>query len=180
MRGFLSVYSKILHGITAVVGVIAGLLLFIPVFSVFYEVVSRGLFNKPTEWAIEMSTYCVLMAGFLGLGVALAAGRHIHVDIVLARLGPRTNDVRHVIVTLIGVVFTAVFFVTSAQMAWMSYDLDMVAASTLRMPLWIPQASMPVGIGLLFLQFVRLFLESLVRLSDPAFDPEAAGKGAAK
>lgn len=65
-------------------------------------------------------------------------------------------------------------------MAWMSYDLDMVAASTLRMPLWIPQASMPVGIGLLLLQFVRLFLESLIRLSDPAFDPEAAGKEAAK
>ena len=47
-------------------------------------------------------------------------------------------------------------------MVYTSYDLDMVAASTLRMPLWIPQLSMPIGIGVLFLQFVRLFGESVL------------------
>ena len=56
-------------------------------------------------------------------------------------------------------------------MVYTSYDLDMVAASTLRMPLWIPQLSMPIGIGVLFLQFVRLFGESVL-----AYRNEKGGK----
>ena len=43
-------------GLTRVVGIIAGLLLFIPAFSVVYEVIMRGMFNSPTEWVVEIST----------------------------------------------------------------------------------------------------------------------------
>ena len=69
MKSFLAVYRKFLMGLTRVVGIIAGLLLFIPAFSVVYEVIMRGMFNSPTEWVVEISTYCVTIAGFLGMAV---------------------------------------------------------------------------------------------------------------
>lgn len=84
MKSALEVYEKFLNAITKAVGVIAGILLLLPALMVFYEVVMRGLFNAPTEWSIELSVYCVLVAGFLGMSVTYAAGKHIHVDIVLA------------------------------------------------------------------------------------------------
>jgi C4-dicarboxylate transporter, DctQ subunit len=179
VKDFLRVYSRVLKKITGWVGILAGVLLFIPAFSIGYEVVSRSLFNKPTEWAIELSTYCVLMAGFLGLGVALAAGKHIHVDMFTSRLSERSQGYLRVVTTLIGVIFSAVFFGASAEIAWLAWDFHMIAASTLRVPLWIPRISMPVGGAVLLLQFIRLFLESLVRLSDPSYRSETFGIPAA-
>ncbi|MFR9141937.1 MAG: TRAP transporter small permease [Phascolarctobacterium faecium] len=64
MKSALEVYEKFLNAITKAVGVIAGILLLLPALMVFYEVVMRGLFNAPTEWSIELSVYCVLVAGF--------------------------------------------------------------------------------------------------------------------
>ena len=91
MKSALEVYEKFLNAITKAVGVIAGILLLLPALMVFYEVVMRGLFNAPTEWSIELSVYCVLVAGFLGMSVTYAAGKHIHVDIVLSHLSARTR-----------------------------------------------------------------------------------------
>ena len=84
-------------GLTRVVGIIAGLLLFIPAFSVVYEVIMRGMFNSPTEWVVEISTYCVTIAGFLGMAVTFVANKHIKVDILLHWYGflRRRNDLRH-------------------------------------------------------------------------------------
>ena len=95
MKSALEVYEKFLNAITKAVGVIAGILLLLPALMVFYEVVMRGLFNAPTEWSIELSVYCVLVAGFLGMSVTYAAGKHIHVDIVLSQnryLGQRRSS----------------------------------------------------------------------------------------
>ena len=86
MKSFLAVYRKFLMGLTRVVGIIAGLLLFIPAFSVVYEVIMRGMFNSPTEWVVEISTYCVTIAGFLGMAVTFVANKHIKVDILLSHL----------------------------------------------------------------------------------------------
>lgn len=56
MQSIFAVYNRILEKVTNFTAVLAGILLFVPVFSIFYEVVSRGLFNEPTEWATELST----------------------------------------------------------------------------------------------------------------------------
>ncbi|MCH3949564.1 MAG: TRAP transporter small permease [Acidaminococcus sp.] len=158
-------FNRFLDVITRITGIMAGILLFIPVFAIFYEVISRGVFNQPTEWATEISTYCVLMAGFLGMGTALAKGRHIHVDMVISHLSERTNIILRIVSCIICIIFTVIFCWKSAEMAYMSYDLDMLAASTLRMPLWIPQLSLPVGTIVLLLQFVRMLIENVQALA---------------
>ena len=131
MKSALEVYEKFLNAITKAVGVIAGILLLLPALMVFYEVVMRGLFNAPTEWSIELSVYCVLVAGFLGMSVTYAAGKHIHVE------------------------------------------MDNTSPSTLRTPMWIPQMSLPIGMGLLLLQFVRTLLIDIQKISSGEFSKEA-------
>lgn len=46
----------------------------------------------------------------------------------------------------------------SLDMALLSYEMDNTSPSTLRTPMWIPQMSLPIGMGLLLLQFVRTLL----------------------
>ena len=151
MKSFLAVYRKFLMGLTRVVGIIAGLLLFIPpAFSVVYEVIMRGMFNSPTEWVVEISTYCdcVTIAGFLGMAVTFVANKHIKVDILLSHLSKRTNEILSVLTSFIGMVFCGVVTVYAIGMVAMSLEHGMIAPTTLRTPLWIPQSSLPIGFGL--------------------------------
>lgn len=132
MKSALEVYEKFLNAITKAVGVIAGILLLLPALMVFYEVVMRGLFNAPTEWSIELSVYCVLVAGFLGMSVTYAAGKHIHVDIVLSHLSARTRCYIELFTTIVGIFFCAVFVMQSLDMALLSYEMDNTSPSTLQ------------------------------------------------
>ncbi len=86
MKKAIHFYAIILEKVTNAFGVLAGIILFVPAIVVFYEVVMRGLFNAPTEWSIELSIYCVIVAGFLGMPVTYGAGKHIKVDIFTSKL----------------------------------------------------------------------------------------------
>lgn len=174
MKSAIEIYSKFLNAVTKVVGIIAGILILLPALMVFYEVVMRGLFNAPTEWSIELSVYCVLIAGFLGMSVTYASGRHIHVDIVLSHLSAQTRCYIELLTTVVGIFFCAVFIMQSFDMALLSYEMDNTSPSTLRTPMWIPQMSLPIGIGLLLLQFVRTLLTDLQKICSGEFSKEAA------
>lgn len=89
MEKFLLIYEKFLKVLTKLVGVIAGALVMYCAFSIVWEVIARGLLNSPTEWVMEISTYCILIAGFLGMGVAYAGKKHIHVDIFVSQMSPK-------------------------------------------------------------------------------------------
>lgn len=157
MKSAIEIYGKILDAVTKIVAVIAGILILMPALMVFYEVVMRGLFNAPTEWSIELSVYCVLIAGFLGMSVTYAAGKHIHVDIVVGSLSPRTRCFIEVFTTCVGIFFCAVFVMESFDMAILSLEMDNTSPSTRCTPMWIPQMALPIGMGLLLLQLSELY-----------------------
>ena len=83
LKKVIEFYAKVLDSATYAVGVVAGLLFLLPALMICYEVIMRGIFNAPTEWSIEVSVYCVLVAGFLGMPVAYMSGKHIKVDIII-------------------------------------------------------------------------------------------------
>ncbi len=172
MKSAIEIYGKILDAVTKIVAVIAGILILMPALMVFYEVVMRGLFNAPTEWSIELSVYCVLIAGFLGMSVTYAAGKHIHVDIVVGSLSPRTRCFIEVFTTCVGIFFCAVFVMESFDMAILSLEMDNTSPSTLRTPMWIPQMALPIGMGLLLLQFVRTLLVDIEKINTGDFSKE--------
>lgn len=183
MKEFMVIYSKILDKATAMVGMFAGILLFIPALSVCYEVVMRGLFNAPTEWAIEISVYCVLVAGFLGLTVTYGAGKHISVDIFTNFCSAKTRTYLEVFTSFIGLLFSAIFVYEAWDMAMFSLLIERTSPSTLRVPLWIPQMSLPIGGGLLFFQFLRTLINDILKVQSGDYavaaknEAKAAGEG---
>ena len=135
-------------------GFIAGICILATAFIVTYEVVLRALFDAPTEWVNEVSVYLILISAFLGFSPALAAGKHISVDLVTSKLSKQANKLLGIVISILGMGFSLVFLVTSAEMALNSYQLNMLSTSTLRIPLYIPQASLPIGFAILTLQFL--------------------------
>lgn len=155
-------------------GVFAGVILFVPALMIFYEVVMRGVFNAPTEWSIELSVYCVLVAGFLGMPVTYGAGKHIKVDILTSKLSPKNYCFLEILASTIGAIFCLVFFMEAVNMASLSYEIDRRSPDTLRVPLWVPQLSMPIGIGMLFLHFLGTILVDINKLTSGEFAKEVA------
>ena len=169
MEKFLIIYEKILQVLTKLVGVIAGVLVLYCAFSIVWEVIARGLLNSPTEWVMEISTYCVLIAGFLGMGVAYAGKKHIHVDIFVSKMSPKTLTYVEVPTSLIGIFYSFIFMIYSWNMAMLSLEMNNCAPTTLGTPLWIPQISMPIGFAVLCLQIIRTLLEDIIKIKNNDF-----------
>lgn len=169
MEKFLIIYEKILQVLTKLVGVIAGVLVLYCAFSIVWEVIARGLLNSPTEWVMEISTYCVLIAGFLGMGVAYAGKKHIHVDIFVSKMSPKTLTYVEVLTSLIGIFYSLIFMIYSWDMAMLSLEMNNCAPTTLGTPLWIPQLSMPIGFAVLCLQIIRTLLEDIIKIKNNDF-----------
>ncbi len=169
MGKFLIIYEKILQVLTKLVGVIAGVLVLYCAFSIVWEVIARGLLNSPTEWVMEISTYCVLIAGFLGMGVAYAGKKHIHVDIFVSKMSPKKLTYVEVLTSLIGIFYSFIFMIYSWDMAMLSLEMNNCAPTTLGTPLWIPQLSMPIGFAVLCLQIIRTLLEDIIKIKNNDF-----------
>ena len=121
---FLLIYEKFLKVLTKLVGVIAGALVMYCAFSIVWEVIARGVLNSPTEWVMEISTYCILIAGFLGMGVAYAGKKHIHVDIFVSQMSPKMLTYVEVFTSLLGIFYSYIFTVYSWDMAMLSLELN--------------------------------------------------------
>lgn len=155
------------------VGVIAGALVLFCGFAIVYEVVCRGVFDTPTEWVMEVSTYCIVIAGFLGMGVTYAGKKHIHVDIVLMKLSPRVRTYIELVTSLLGIFYCVLFVQESWKMMLMSLEYNNTAPTTLGTPLWIPQLSMPIGLFVLMLHLLRTFLGDIAKISANKFEEDA-------
>lgn len=172
MESFFSVYDRVLRLLTKITGVIAGILVLLTSFMIVYEIICRNVFNAPTEWVMEISTYYIIVAGFLGMGVTYAGKKHIHVDILIGHFSEKTRCCIEVFTCLIALFYSSVFMMKAWEMAMWSLEVDNRAPTTLGTPLWIPQISLPIGMLVLLLQIIRTILVDIIRLKHNDFSKE--------
>lgn len=139
--------------------------------SVIIEVVARSIFNAPTLWAVEISTYAIITAGFLGSALVLRRGRHLEINLFTSRLSLTSQKWMGVITDVCGAGFCFLVCLSGVRFVELSQVMGAVSVSELRIPLWIPQLTIPVGFGLLGLEFlsrimVRLGLVTRDELTD--------------
>lgn len=122
-----------------------------------YDVFMRYVFNSPTTWAMEISTYLITVSVFLALAYVLRQEGHIRVEIVFQRVKPRVQTMLLLITSFLSLIV----FLT---MAW--YGTELVIKSIMEwelsnnaiveIPLFPVRLFIPVGTLLLI---VRLLLK---------------------
>lgn len=128
---------------------------------VIYEVFARYLFNAPTVWAFEVTTFIYGIHYMVGLGYTLKQQGHVSIDIVEATLPAKTRAILRIIVGFIlflpTVGFLAYGSVRYALNSWQSME----RASTSWAPLLAPYKTfMAIGFILLLAQGIAAIVQN--------------------
>ena len=159
-------YDRLLGVVTKTAALLAGLCILATAFMVTYEIIMRGIFHSPTSWVMEISTYFIIAAGFLGMAYTLRRHGHIHVDILTSRLPASMQRVFEVVTTLVEIPLLYVCMTESMDYVTMSYEMNKLSPSILKVPLFIPQTFMVIGFALLFLELIRQLFADLLRYDE--------------
>ena len=75
--------------LSRVAGVIAAFLVAAAVLVICDMVIERYLLNRSTIWQIDVVTYCIVSATFVGSAYVLMTRGHVNVDVLPLHLAPR-------------------------------------------------------------------------------------------
>jgi len=149
-------------------GIIAAALIGAGVLVVCHMVFVRYILNQNTIWQTDFVTYSLVAATFIGSPYVLMSRGHVIVGVLPQYLGPRPRYW----LALASVVVAPAFFIIMTVLTFMfwheAWTNRWVSDTMWRARLWIPYGSMPIGLGILSLQFV-VDLINLVTGREPPF-----------
>lgn len=115
----------------------------------------------PTAW--EVSSYLMGIAFMTGSAMALRAGSHIRVSLLLAQLPPGGRQAIEIASSLVGFLLTAFLFYSLTMFSWASFDRGQTSIAS-DIPLWIPEAAITFGAGVLCLQMLARTVQAICDL----------------
>jgi TRAP-type C4-dicarboxylate transport system permease small subunit len=135
-------------------GVIAAGMIAAAVLVICELVVERYILNHTTIWQIDVVTYCIVSATFIGSAYVLKTRGHVNVDVLPLHLGPRARYRLALVTTLFALAFCLVLFVLCTAYWYQAFSSNWRSDTVWRARLWIPYAAMPIGLGLLVAQYL--------------------------
>lgn len=145
-------YVRVIRFISQLCGYVAAGMIAAGVFVVCHMVIVRYVFNETTIWQTDFTTYCLIGATFIGSSFVLMTRGHVNVDVLPLYAGPRMRWW----LALSAGVLTLIFSLTVTALTFLlwkeAWDNKWVSDTMWRTRLWIPYASMPIGLGVLTLQ----------------------------
>ena len=151
-----------------VAGVAAALMIGLAVLVICDMVVERYFFGRTTIWQIDVVTYAIVGATFIGSAYVLMYRGHVNVDILPMWLAPRPRFWLAVFTTLLSMAFCVTLLVVTTRYWYEAYSENWRSNTVWRARLWIPYLAMPAGLGLLVLQYVAELI-ALVTGREPPF-----------
>lgn len=139
-------------------GLVAALCIAVAVFVICDMVIERYVFNLTTIWQIDVVTYCVVAATFVGAPYVLQTRGHVNVDVLPVFLSPRARYWLSLLASVLALLFCVVAFYLCTKFWYESYSERWLSNTVWRSRLWIPYLAMPVGLGLLVLQYLVEFV----------------------
>ena len=167
---------RAVRGLSLVCGIVAAALTAVAVVVVCQMVFVRFVLNQNTIWQTDFVTFSLVGATFVGAPYVLMTRGHVAVDVLPLALGERGRWWLALVATILSLAFAATAAVLTA-MFWMeAWENRWVSESMWRVRMWIPYAAMPIGLGILTLQYVADLAELLTGRARP-FGLEAPLEG---
>ena len=117
-------------------------------------VIERYVLNRTTIWQIDVVTYSIIGATFVGSSYVLMHRGHVNVDILPLYLRPRGRFWLNMFTLTLSLAFALVLLIVTSMYWHEAFTSNWKSDTVWRARLWIPLASMPIGLVLLVLQFL--------------------------
>jgi TRAP-type C4-dicarboxylate transport system permease small subunit len=162
-------------------GVFAAALIAASVVIVCQMVFIRYVLNHNTIWQTDFVTFSIVAATFIGSPYLLLSRGHVNVDVLPLYLSDKGRFWLALASALMALAFCAVMTVLTFQFWHEAWENNWRSESMWRARLWIPYAAMPIGLGILTLQYIAE-IAKLVTGREPPFGlpPHASTEEAAR
>jgi TRAP-type C4-dicarboxylate transport system permease small subunit len=151
-------YIRVIRRLSQATGVFAALLIGLAVLVICDMVIERYIFNRTTIWQIDVVTYAIVAATFVGSPYVLLHRGHVNVDILPLHSSQRTRYWLALATGGISILFCVVLWWLTTRYWYEAYSETWRSNTVWRARLWIPYLSMPIGLGLLVLQYLSELL----------------------
>jgi TRAP-type C4-dicarboxylate transport system permease small subunit len=150
----MELFIRAVTRISQLCGIVAAFLIAAGVLVVCEMVFIRYVLNENTIWQTDFTTYALIGATFIGSPYVLLTRGHVNVDVLPLYLGQTARYWLALATILMSLAFCIVMTVLTFQFWHEAWSQNWVSDTMWRARLWIPYGAMPLGLGLLTLQYV--------------------------
>lgn len=112
------------------------------------------------EWGDEVQVYLVVWAVCLSFSAVTATGRHIKADLFVDMMPHRLRIAVAIFGDLLGLTVSLIMAYLAYLVTYEAWDFGDLSTTTLRFPIWMYQAALPVGMALMGVRYaIRLYLD---------------------
>src|SRR2546421_11829187 len=168
-------FVRAIGWVSRILGYAAAGLIGLGVLVVCHMVFVRYVLNHNPIWQTDFVTYSLVAATFIGSPYVLMSRGHVNVDVLPHYAGPRLRFALAVLASAITFAIALVMAVLTFMFWKEAWDNRWVSDTMWRARLWIPYASMPIGLTMLALQCLAEFI-ALVTGREPPFGIAGPGE----
>lgn len=162
MKRLGAIAAWVIDALTHLTGWIAALSLVAAAIIVTEGVIVRKVFGISTIWQIEASVYLLIFTVFSGAAFVQRSEHHLNVDLVVIHLSPKVREITLICVSIVSCIVAAVLGWYAWPMWWETLVNHQHSESLWGPPLWIPYLFLPLGMTVLFLQYI-LYIRNKIR-----------------
>lgn len=140
------------------------------VLTICYDAVMRYVFTAPTSWSLEINTFLIIYIATITAADVQRTDSHIRITFFADMMPKGAQRVLQVVIGLVGVLFCSIMAWRGGLMAFQAWDFGERVSSSFGTPMVFPYALLPLGFGLLAVQF-------LLNALDATFWPRRNGDG---
>lgn len=139
---------------------ISGLCLIAIVLLVGTELICRNLFHFSLLVSDEFSGYLLVGCIAFGMSSSFREGSFLRVDFIYLRFRNRVKRIVDLLYGTLSIVFVGILCYQAYRLASVSFLRGSRAPTLADTPLWIPQAIIPIGFGVLLIALVLDLIDS--------------------
>ncbi len=160
----------IIDGLTRFTGWMAAFSLVAAALIVTEAVIVRKLFGVSTIWQIEASVYLLMFSVFAGAPFVQKNECHLNVDLLIIHFSPKTREIILIVVSIATCLLVLLLAWYAWPMWWESVVRNEHSESLWGPPLWIPYFFLPLGMSLLFLQYIVYIFKKIDALKKGKYE----------
>ncbi len=135
-------------------GYMSAVLILASMLIVCYGVFLRYVLGASTVWQLELSTYFLMFAAFVGGAYGLKHGDHVNLSLIVDRLPEKVRLYVRLLASVLGFVFVVIVAVIAYVLWWETTEAGRTSGTAWNVPLTYPYLIVPLGMTLIALQYL--------------------------